>query len=159
MKVVLLFALVACTRSPTARPRAPGGAIVLVDDLVVRGESDGVVSVMARVTMDDLVAFGVIRLPTLDAARAATSPHVVVALARAWQTVSRMAKTPSQAFEAARRGSEALPACATIIPSMDPHPPDVGTDPQAAAEAVRWERHELEDRLDCYLEHRHGEVL
>jgi hypothetical protein len=132
MRALWLVALAACSSSMSLPPPSPIMATLVVDgDLVVRGESDGSISVMARVVHEDKVAFGVVRLLGADMSAAASSPHVALARARAWQTLAHM--DPTHAVEAARRGAEQLPAC-----------------PRGADDLVA--------RMHCYVESHHGDV-
>lgn len=111
--VALLIALVACGATSRTFDPAVTRELTIVDDLVVRGEADGFVSVMARVSLDDTTTFGVVLLPASSSIGAERSPHVVVARARAWHALARMLERSgdSRAGEAATRGARLLPAC------------------------------------------------
>lgn len=85
---------------------------MLVDGLVVRREEDGVVSVLATVTLDDVSAAGFVRLPRHAFETAAASAPVSIARARAWQTLAKMlAAKPEFVYEAAHSGALALANC------------------------------------------------
>lgn len=86
------------------------GAIAIDGDLVVRGEADGPISVMASAKHGDRIAFGVVRLRRASIGSAAGSPHVVVARARAWQTLAAMLAGDAAA-STLERGVAELPPC------------------------------------------------
>ena len=135
MRALLLCVVAAC--STARRPMNPAAtrSFAIVGDLVMRGEADGYVSVMASAVLDDVTAFGVVLLgqSTLDGAD--RSPHVVVARARAWHALSIMLDaSPEQATNAAVRGVQLLPRC---------EPDQEGSSAAATRETLRI-------RLRCY---------
>ncbi|MGN6105373.1 MAG: hypothetical protein ACTHU0_09740 [Kofleriaceae bacterium] len=156
--LVVLLALAACGRPPRWSPPESARFVAIVDDLVVRGEVDGQISVMARVALDDRVAFGVVRLRRGELATAAKSPHVAVARARAWQTLSHLlAATPDRAYEAAQRGRMEIPGCAKRDIG-DELAESLRNDPEQLVEAVRWKRAALVRHLECYVRVHHEEM-
>ncbi len=153
-RALWFVALVACShpRPGAWTPPESLDTIEVRDDLILRGEADSAISVTARVVLDDSAAFGVIRLRASDFVAARTSAHIVVARARAWQTLSRTLTTREErAFEAARRGVASLPACPAVeeLPALDT---------AYATGAVRQMRARLEARLRCYVTAHHREM-
>src|SRR5688572_30908939 len=108
MRAVVLLVIAACSAAPRPFNPAATRSIRMSGDVVVRGEADGFVSVMTSAMLDDVTAFGVVLLS--PAGDGVTSPHVVVARARAWHALSMMV-TPNRSVEAATRGVALLPAC------------------------------------------------
>ena len=86
--------------------------VSIVDDLVVRREMDGVVSVMATVALDGVSSSGFVRLPRHSFETAAGSAPVSLARARAWQTLAqRLAGNPERVYDAAHSGALAVANC------------------------------------------------
>ncbi len=108
----LIIALMACRPPPAWQPPAGAGRVVVIDDLVVRGEMDGVVSVLATVTLDGVSAAGFVRLPRHTFETAAGSAPVSIARARAWQTLVKLLRgKPERAYDAAHAGALAAANC------------------------------------------------
>lgn len=85
---------------------------MLAGDLVVRREQDGVVSVLATVTLDGASASGFVRLLRHSFEKATASPPVSLARARAWQTLAKtLSGKPERVYEAARSGALVVADC------------------------------------------------
>ncbi len=102
IRFLFVVAMTACT--PAWRPPANAEMVRLDGDLVVRSESDGTISVTARVMIDDASATGFVRLRNADLSTAARSVHVRLARARAWYALALMAADSERALRAATRG-------------------------------------------------------
>ncbi|MGN6105374.1 MAG: hypothetical protein ACTHU0_09745 [Kofleriaceae bacterium] len=112
-RLALVVALVGCS-APAWRPPSGAEMIAIYDDTVVRREEDGVVSVVAWVTLDGASAAGFTRLPRHSFETAASSPMVDIARGRAWQVLARrFADQPERMYEAAHRGVLAVSLCDT----------------------------------------------
>lgn len=131
----ILATAVACSGPAARRPWQPSpitGTLAVDSDRIARGELDGTITVIARVSLPEHPelppAFGFVRLAHADLAGALRSPHVVLARARGFQTLSHaLWETPVAEYAAARRGFDAVPACPpTPIPTLD-HPASVAT--------------------------------
>lgn len=135
--VVIAMVLVACSR-PKPWPPAGAGDVSLIDDLVVRREMDGVVSVMATVTLDGVSSSGFVRLPRHAFETAAASAPVSIARARAWQTLGKLlAGKPERAYEAARSGALAVANCVMFDASFTRRRAELTRDePGGLSEAV-----------------------
>jgi len=104
IRLLLVVAMTAC--SPAAwRPPADAETVRVDGDLIVRGESDGTISVTARVMIDDASAAGFVRLRDAELSTAAGSKHVRLARARAWHALAViLAADPERSLQAAKRG-------------------------------------------------------
>ena len=108
IRFLLVVTVAAC--SPAAWRSAPSGETVRIErDLVVRAESDGTISVTARVMTDSASATGFVRLRNAELSSAATSKHVRLERARAFQALAAiLAADPEQSYRAAKLGSDAI---------------------------------------------------
>ncbi len=109
IRLLLLAAMAACSGPATWRPPANAETVRVDRDLVVRAESDGTVSVTARVSLDTDSATGFVRVRNGDLTRASSSEHVRLARARAWHALAAiLAADPERSFRAAKRGTEEI---------------------------------------------------
>lgn len=105
--LVALLVLGACsgTAAPAGVNRAAEAVLVAGEDVVLRTEPDGTVTVVTSRTLHDTVGFGTVRLRTNDLQTAATSPHLRYARARAFHVLAeKLAATPEHSYEAAKLG-------------------------------------------------------
>lgn len=109
MRLLIVAMLVACSSPARWKPPELAETTRIQDDLLVRYEPDNTISVTARVAIGSVSASGHVFLRAGDLATAATSPHVRLARARAWQTLAaRLVVDPASSFEAAKKGSDEL---------------------------------------------------
>lgn len=158
LPLAIALGLVAC--GPPARRPTPGAEALLLDrDLVVRRESDGVVSVLATVALDGTTAAGFIRLPRHRFETAARSHLTEIARARAWQTLARMvAADPERAYAAAKHGVLAVRDCADTRRGL--HRASLRREePGGVADAAVLLRRLLDDSLRACLRRNQGWVL
>lgn len=108
IRLVLVVALTACT--PAAwRPPANAETVRMDGDVVVRGESDGTISLATIVKIGDVSATGFVRLRNAEFSTAARSKHIALARARAWYALAGLLLgDPALSLVAARRGSDAI---------------------------------------------------
>lgn len=108
IRFLLVVAVTAC--SPAAwRPPQLAETVRIENDVIVRAESDGTISVTARVVLDDASATGFVRLRTSELAVATGSKHVRLARARAWHALAAiLAADPERSYRAAKLGSDAV---------------------------------------------------
>jgi hypothetical protein len=109
MRLLVIATLAACSTPASWRGPDQAGTVRIHGDLIVRAEGDETISVTARVALDDAWATGFVLLRTGDLATAATSKHVQLARARAWQALAAMlASDPERSYRAAKLGSDAI---------------------------------------------------
>lgn len=109
MRLLVIAMLAACSTPASWRGPDNAETVRIQGDLIVRAEGDNTISVTARVAIGAVEASGHVFLRTGDLATAATSPHVRLARARAWQTLAaRLVVDPASSFEAAKKGSDEL---------------------------------------------------
>lgn len=117
--VAIAILVVACSgpAKPVWRPSPIAGEVLIESDLSARGEVDGTVVVIAKAAVGEATGFGYVRFAHPDLASALRSPHVVVARARASQTLSPWhalamgASTAEHVYEAAQNGVSTLRYC------------------------------------------------
>ena len=163
LAVTALAALAACSGPTPHRGWHPSpitGTLALDADVIARGELDGTVTVLARVSVPDHPAtFGFVRLARTDLAAALRSPHVVLARARGFQALSyALWEDPIAEYTAAHLGFTALPACvASPLPAVD-YPASVSTYDEAKR-YVGPLRRDLVVRIRCYADAHRADVL
>lgn len=142
----------ACCRRAT--PHAITAERIVVDDDTYRAARTGGVIVLVRRELGDVVGLGDAQLvsPTVEAAQ--QTPHVRLAGARAWLSISQVAP-PEAAYVAAQRGIQELGEDYARRGAHDDTGNyvkmaefNLGRDP---AQAARTLRRALEDRIQLYL--------
>lgn len=155
----LLF-VVGCGGAHAWRPAAGFDAVSVSDDLVVRGDADGAITVLATVRLDSDTGMGSVRLLRSTVEVAARSPHLALARARGWQVLALRATSPERALEAVRRGVAEIQACChtdslMYLRAAEAQFADAGTRDAALERA----RRALRDLISTYVTKNHVEAL
>jgi hypothetical protein len=147
------------------RPVAESERVWFIEDLLVRVEPDGAVSVTVQEERSDARGVGTVRLARVTPEDAARSPHVRLARARAlYALAERLVSDPSASYEVALRGVEVLgtfmlPGVVDETQTKIWLAADVRErDPSRVAEAARMVRDALRTRLRLYTRRWHAEA-